>query len=69
MANCPNCKTAVGSAKFCPECGTKIPQKSRSELDKKIDEFFEALENASEEEKNEFFKLIEQDLKKKKGQK
>lgn len=63
---CPKCKTSVGKAKFCPECGTKIPQESDSEIDKKIDEFFAALEAASEEDKDEFFKLLDQDLKKKK---
>lgn len=67
MFECPNCKTFVGNAKFCPECGTKIPQDSRSEIDKKIDDFFEALESASKEEKDAFFKLIEEDLKRKKG--
>lgn len=69
MANCPNCKTSVGNAKFCPECGTKIPQDSRSEFEKKVDDFFESLENASQEDRDAFFKLLEQDLKKKKEQK
>lgn len=66
MADCPNCKMSVGNAKFCPECGTKIPQESRSDFKKEIDEFFNALEAASEEERDEFFKLLEQDLNKKK---
>lgn len=69
MADCPNCKMSVGNAKFCPECGTKIPQEPHSDFEKEIDEFFDALEAASEEDRDEFFKLLEQDLKKKKGQK
>lgn len=63
---CPNCKTPVGKAKFCPECGTKIPQESDSDIDKKIDDFFAALEAASEEDRAGFFDLLEQDVKKKK---
>lgn len=65
MATCPKCKVSVGSAKFCPECGTKIV---RSKIDEEIDAFFQALENASPEEKDKFFKLLEEDLKKKKQQ-
>lgn len=64
MAICPKCNQSVGNANFCPECGTKIP-KDDPELDKKIDEFFDALENASQEDKDAFFKMLEQDLKKK----
>ena len=66
MVYCPNCKTAVGNAKFCPECGTKIPKDPDADLDAKIDAFFDALENASQEEKDAFFGQLEKDLKKKK---
>lgn len=66
MATCPNCKMSVGNAKFCPECGTKIQQESASDIDKEIADFFNALENASKEDRDAFFKLLEQDLKKKK---
>ena len=69
MADCPKCKKAVGDANFCPVCGTKIPKDSDTDLDKKIDEFFEALENASQEDRDGFFKLLEQDLKNNKLQK
>lgn len=61
---CPQCKINVGNAKFCPECWTKIP---RTDFETMIDDFFDELARASEEDKNEFFRLLEEDLKKKKG--
>ena len=67
MANCPKCNKNVGDANYCPNCGTKIPKVSDPELDKKIDAFFDALENASQEDRDAFFKMLEEDLKKKKG--
>ena len=64
---CQECGNKLNEgAKFCPECGTKVQQTPRSEIEEKIDEFFKELENASPEDRDAFFKLLEQDIKKKK---
>lgn len=64
---CPQCGFKLDSEyNFCPKCGIEIPKKSDSEFDKQIKDFFDALENATEEDRDQFFKLIEQDLKNKK---
>ncbi len=66
---CPKCGRKLDAEyNYCPKCGFEIPQ-SQKDYKKEIDDFFNALENATEEERNEFFKLIEQDLKNKKEQK
>ncbi len=67
---CPKCGFKLDSEyNFCPKCGIEIPHESNAKIEKQIDDFFNALENASEEDRKEFFKLIEQDLKRKKEQK
>lgn len=66
MAICSNCKTEVGNAKFCPECGTKIPKQKT--MDEQVDEFFRLLESASKEDKDEFFKWVESEIQRKKAQ-
>lgn len=63
---CPNCNREVGTFNFCPDCGTKIPRSSNDDYEKQVDEFFAALEAASQEDRDEFFRLIEADLNKKK---
>ncbi len=63
---CPKCGLKLeADYKFCPKCGAQIPQETDADVQRKIDEFFTALENASEEEKDEFFGQLNQDLKKK----
>lgn len=66
---CPKCGRKLDEEyNYCPKCGFKLPQEE-ADYQQQVDEFFDALESATPEERNEFFKLIEQDLKRKKEQK
>lgn len=67
---CPQCGCKVTPEyNFCPQCGVKLPREAKTDFDKQVEDFFQELENATPEDRDEFFKLIEQDLRKKKGEK